>query len=175
MLNMSIIIVRRFAIIIFTEKNIYRLRSNWTFENKAIPQEQGIVITDLFAEIQEDVLKISLIADNHMALEECRRLDIWQDWKLEYSGKRFLEIVNKNAGKDYAMAHLLKTNTVSGEIVFAAGNSMNDIDMLKASDYSFAPIDSDKNVLKVCDYIIDTAANGGIKKAIEVARCQCKI
>lgn len=161
------------CIIVFTEKDIYRLHSNWTLENKGIPQEHGIVITDI-SKIQGEILKISLIADHHAELERCRQLDIWDGWKLEYSGRHFLEVVSQNTGKGIAMKKLLDEYDFPGEVIYAAGNSMNDIGMMREADYAFAPKDSGEDVLAVCDHVIDTAVAGGMKEALNYAERHCR-
>jgi len=71
---------------IFTEKGIYRMRSNWMIQNHGVKEEMGEEIYSA-GQAQGDVLKLSFTANHRTTLEKCRNLPIWKGRRYEYSSK----------------------------------------------------------------------------------------
>ena len=115
---------------IFTEKGIYRMRSNWMIENHGVKEEMGKEIFSA-GQAQGDILKLSFTANHRTILEKCRNLPLWKGRRYEYSSKHFTEVTSEQTGKHVAAAHLMEVLGAKKEKIFAAGNGMNDLSMLK--------------------------------------------
>ncbi len=80
----------------------------------------------------------------------------------------FLEILPEDISKGTAVREMLKTVGISGKTVISAGDYDNDIEMLKASDISFCPADSQPEVKKTAQYVLRSTCNeDAIAEAIE--------
>lgn len=152
---------------IFTEERIYRIRTNWMVENRGVPEERGILYPEI-PQIKEDILKITLIADHSAELKKCRGF-FNGGYSFEFSGRHFAEIVREGCGKHIAAKELIKYAKLNPEIIFAAGNGQNDIELLSQSDYAFVPVTAEEKVRQVADYLIDSPKECGMKKAFETA------
>ena len=153
---------------IFTEKGIYRMRSNWMIENHGVKEEMGKEIFSA-GQAQGDILKLSFTANHRTILEKCRNLPLWKGRRYEYSSKHFTEVTSEQTGKHVAAAHLMEVLGAKKEKIFAAGNGMNDLSMLKMGHCSFAPKDAARQVLEISDILIDSPASCGMKQAFRLA------
>lgn len=156
------------SIQIFTDKDIYRLRTNWMIETYGVPEERGTEIKDV-SMIEGEILKLSFTANHRADLEKCQKLHFWEKYRYEYSSRHFSEVVAKHTGKHVAAKQLLKVLKINEEKIFAAGNGMNDLKMLQLSHCSFAPEDAAKEVREISNMVIDSPEKGGIRQAFELA------
>ena len=118
---------------------------------------------------QGDILKLSFTANHRTILEKCRNLPLWKGRRYEYSSKHFTEVTSEQTGKHVAAAHLMEVLGAKKEKIFAAGNGMNDLSMLKMGHCSFAPKDAARQVLEISDILIDSPASCGMKQAFRLA------
>lgn len=156
------------CMVIFTDKNIYRIRTNWMVENKGIPEERGIPVQGP-SEIKEDILKITFVSDHEADLHACREYFQEGKYRFDFSGRHFAELVRNDSGKHLAAKELIRCLGDDYDIVFAAGNGENDIELLKQSDYSFAPVTAVEQVKQSADHIINSPEQNGMKEAFEAA------
>lgn len=154
---------------IFTEKAIYRVRTNWMVENRGVPEERGILYPEI-PEIREDILKITLIADHSEELKRCRGY-FTDGCSFEFSGRHFAEIVREGCGKHVAAKELMQYWEPDAEMIFAAGNGQNDMELLRQSDYAFVPATAEEKVKEVADRLIDGPEKMGMAEAFETAAC----
>lgn len=153
---------------IFTENHIYRLRTNWMVENKGVPEERGVLVNDI-PEIQEEIMKLTLIADHTEELIKCKEYFPVGTYNCEFSGKHFVEVVCADTGKHLAAKEWLRIHNNPYEIIYAAGNAKNDIGILQMSDYAFVPRTAESDVQICADYLVDGPKESGMKEAFKIA------
>lgn len=153
---------------IFTSSMIYRIRTNWTIENKGVPEERGDYF-DMIPQINEDILKVSLVADHTEHLEQCRELFTSQGHSFEFSGRHFVEIVQAGSGKHIAAKKMMDMLPEKYDMVLAAGNGHNDIELLRQSHMAFVPENASEDVKRYANRLIKEPAAGGMKEAFEIA------
>ncbi len=109
----------------------------------------------------------------YLLIGEKKQLDYYEpiyrrDYDSGYavrSGKKFLDIVSGEASKGIALKEL---RAISGaKTVVAVGDNMNDIDMLKEADISFAVENAEKSVKEIADYVTVDNNSDAIKNIIE--------
>lgn len=157
------------CMVFFTEKAIYRIRTNWMAENRGVPEERGILYPEI-PEIREDILKITFIADHSEDLKKCREY-FTDECSFEFSGRHFAELVREGCGKHFAAKALMQYRELDAEFIFAAGNGQNDMELLRWSDYAFVPVTAEEKVKEVADCLIDGPEEMGMAEAFERAAC----
>lgn len=82
-----------------------------------------------------------------------------------YNGLYCLEIFDVTANKANALINLKRLLQVEEIIVF--GDNHNDIDMMKAADFCFAPKNAVSEVKRIANGIIESCDNDGVAKYIQ--------
>lgn len=78
----------------------------------------------------------------------------------------FLEFVNKQVSKAFALTKLEKHFGISSNQIMAIGDGFNDLDMLKYSGIGVAMGNAPKEIKDQADYVTSDCDNDGIAKAI---------
>ena len=77
-------------------------------------------------------------------------------------GDYFLDILQKGVSKGYALEELIRRGDIQDpELIVAAGDHMNDFDLLSYADISAVPHDCTPEVLKLADIIIPSVGDHG--------------
>ena len=122
-------------------------------------------------EVTEPWCKL-LLADSVEVIDEL--MEYVKEKKFSEQGVRFvrscpyfLEILPESVSKGEALSEMLKILGISGKKIVSAGDYDNDIEMLKASDISFCPADSQPEVKAVSDFVLSsTCDEGAIAEAL---------
>ncbi len=135
------------------------------FKGTRVPVDD---IINFLEEKQEPVGKIFLL------LKECddksriiQELSEYKDAFITSSGENNVEIVNKSADKSTALEFLAKKLDIDKKYIMAAGDSPNDIGMLKASGTRVVMGNGFDEVKKIADIVADTNDNDGLAKVLE--------
>lgn len=120
-------------------------------------------------EINEPICKL-LFADDEKVIDElCEYVKKFDGMGLRFvrSLSKFLEVLPADVSKGSAVEVLKSLYGLKTCKVFTAGDYDNDIEMLKASDISFCPRDSQERVLSSADVVLSaTCDDDAIKEAI---------
>lgn len=81
---------------------------------------------------------------------------------ITFSKPFFLEIMNKNVSKGYAITFLANKLNIDKSEIIAFGDSYNDISMLEASGTSVAMENGVLDVKNICDYITTSNNEDGV-------------
>lgn len=105
--------------------------------------------------------------------DEASRRDIWEKLRgIEHarvtsSGRNNIELIGKNCSKAGTLKVLCDRLGISMSEIMAAGDSLNDLDMLKAAGFSVAMGNAEECVKQCADYITADNDCDGLAKAIE--------
>lgn len=80
--------------------------------------------------------------------------------------RTYADCVIKGCDKAKGIERAIELTGVKRENTIAVGDSNNDLAMLEYAGISVAMGNSQENILKMADYVTDTAANSGVAKAI---------
>lgn len=162
------------AIQVFTESRVYTCQYNDILLLKGVREELADVLTSLDA-IHEPVMKILLVHPDASVLEACRDLFVddrnpespGRGCNFEFASRHFVEIVSAKAGKGIALKEIAQSLGIDRDNIYTAGNGLTDLSMFEESGFSFAPVDSAKQVRDNADRIIPSAKENGIQEAFE--------
>ena len=155
---------------IFTLESQYYLRMN---EVEAWHQAiVGFDYTkiDSVDDVKEPVCKLLFADDESVINELCEYVKRFDGSELRFvrSLNKFLEVLPAGVSKESGMQKLLELYHLEDCEVFTAGDYDNDIEMLKASDISFCPSDSQDCVKPHCDVVLkSTCDEDAIAEAID--------
>ena len=86
----------------------------------------------------------------------CERFNITR------GGDNFLDVLRKGISKGHALSELIRREYIQPpELIVAAGDHMNDFELLNYADISVAPHDCTPEILKIADIIIPSVSNHG--------------
>lgn len=122
-------------------------------------------------EIHEPVCKL-LFADDESVIDElCEYVKKFSGVRFVRSLSKFLEVLPCDVSKGTAVKVLKELYSLDGYKVFTAGDYDNDIEMLKASDISFCPSNSEECVKQAANVVLNaTNDEDAIKEAISYLR-----
>lgn len=80
----------------------------------------------------------------------------------------FIEVLAKGVDKGSGLLKMARYLNVDKKDAYAVGDGLNDMEMIVAASKSFAPENSNKDVLKAADYIVRSNNNGAIANVIEI-------
>ncbi len=121
-------------------------------------------------EVGEPICKLLFADDESVINELCEYVKKYDCLEVRFvrSLNRFLEVLPVNVSKESGMNKLIELYRLDGHKVFTAGDYDNDIEMLKASDISFCPHDSQDCVKPHCDVVLTgTCDEDAIAEAIK--------
>lgn len=124
-----------------------------------------ITRTDLAS--SQGIAKISLFADKSVFdAEESVIRQSFPDFLIVRSKPRYIEIMNKDAGKGQALSYLSTLNNVEKSEIFSCGDEDNDLSLLQASGIKVAMKNATKKIKTAADFITDDNDHDGVAKAI---------
>jgi len=132
--------------------SVYLLRENEETEKHR--KKEGfapqIITVD---QIPDCLYKVILTADPN-SLKDVENYLKGKDttFRMVYSEKQFLEILNKEASKGRALRELAKILGVSMSNVISMGDNQNDIEMVEMSGTGFAVENAQPDLLRIADY-----------------------
>lgn len=110
-------------------------------------------VVNSFDEVKENPVKISIFSRNgyDSDFEELER--IFSDRvKLCSSGFEWLDIINKDSSKGYAVSLIQKKLGISPQETMVFGDQMNDIEMIKSAEHSYAMKNAVDEIKKIAKY-----------------------
>ena len=157
------------SLMAYTADQVYLLRSTVFFRANGVQDEIPPAVSRL-EDMEGQIFKIVLSCEEPLFLRQCHEQCFGgPDYQFEFSGREFADIVAGGVTKADMMDRLLALLRIPVSRTFAAGDAMTDYTMLKASGYSFAPVDADSGVLAVCDEIIPRCEDNGAATALKSA------
>lgn len=117
----------------------------------------------------DSVCKISLIATDDVDIYRCKNvLEQINGISVYVSNKDMLDITNNNINKGTALNLLQNLYGVTPKETAVFGDSENDIEMFKFSDFSYAMENADNIVKKHAQYIAPSNNNNGVFNTIKL-------
>lgn len=154
---------------VYTCEKIYILRTNKSLKERGIKEESNGPLSRL-SDIKGNILKIVLSCDCSEKLYHCRdSLFLSNKYIFAFSSTHFAEVVPQGAGKDAAMKIMSQLFNVRLSNFFVAGNGMTDLPMMELGGYSFAPANSARPLLDICNMVVPPVEEGGMEKAFYTA------
>lgn len=77
-----------------------------------------------------------------------------------------LEIVPNNVSKGFVFDHMRKIYNLNDPLKIAIGDSLNDLEMFKSADLSFAMANGHKTIKEIADHITVTNDEDGVSEAL---------
>ena len=111
-----------------------------------------------------EINKFSVNYETDAVMQCVDQLEWYFDFILH--GNKFVEIVPKGHSKATGMYDVCNYYGIPIENTFAVGDSMNDMEMLKAAGCAIVMGDGSEEAKAVADYVTDTLENDGIEKAL---------
>ena len=121
-------------------------------------------------DVKGEILKLVIAGDDIRELEALgREVFSGGEYKFAFASRHFTEVVSSRAGKDAAMKKLAEIMKIPVGELFAAGDSMSDLPMLKLAGTSFAAEDAMEAVKACCGHIVPSPVHGGMQRAFAMA------
>ena len=153
-----------------TDDKTYLLRGNAVLSSRGVREDLARRESSL-DEVRGDILKIVLTCEDTELLRSCGETLFDQNvFAFAFASTHFAEVVARGADKGAAAHSLAEELGVAMEDTFAAGDAMTDFPLLRSCGYTFAPEDSARPLLEICDTIIPTCENSGMETAFQAAR-----
>ena len=141
---------------VYTQDAIFTLRRNEKLTSKGIPSENtGPLYAP--ADVRGDVLKLVLSCDDRDLLAKCLESLPDEICIASFASRHFIDVVPRGAGKAEAMRRISELYNVPYERFFCAGDSLNDLPMLKLSGRSYAPANALPPVLEAVSLRVGAA------------------
>ena len=155
---------------VYTTEKIFLLHSTSLLRERGVQEEFNISTPAKIEDIYGDILKIVLTCEDPNLLQKCHdTIFTDSDFYFAFSGRRFAEVVAGHVNKAVMNAHLLNKLNIPLSRTFAAGDSMNDYQMMIECAYTFSPINSNSKILELCNETIPVCEEGGVAIAFEKA------
>lgn len=129
--------------------------------NAGVPAEIKCRILDSYSGVAFN--KFLLIEPPANVVERIKSIPCLQ---VVSSAKNFYDVMMTGTSKGLALKKIATSLGIPDGMVFALGDSENDISLLEAADHAVAMADSDPSVLKVAEYVTTDCASDGFAKAV---------
>nr|WP_314490275.1 Cof-type HAD-IIB family hydrolase [uncultured Chryseobacterium sp.] len=126
-------------------------------------------VNDLTDSLDDSIFKIAVYhsegAEEHLypALQQFEKYNL----EVVVSGKYWLDIMNRDINKGNALEKLQKTLNISPKQTMVFGDYMNDIEMLKKAEYSFAMENAHPSVKEAAKFEALCNNNFGVMQTIK--------
>lgn len=149
---------------IYTANHIYVLRRNARLQARGIASENVGPIEAIDA-VEGGILKIVCASDDVEQLQLC--LDYLPNNICcgAFASRSFIDITPHGSGKADAMQYISEYYGIPYSDFFSAGDSMNDLPMLKLSGKSYAPSNAIEEVKQSVSLCVPPAEEGGMAEA----------
>lgn len=87
-------------------------------------------------------------------LKDVRNFKTIHNMSIQPSGVNFIDVVNQGVSKAVGIKEAIKAHNINDYHLYAIGDQLNDIDMLKHANTSFAPLNATKEVLEIVDHVV---------------------
>lgn len=86
---------------------------------------------------------------------------------LKVSGQNWLDISDEKSNKGIALNHLQKMLNITRKETMVFGDYLNDIEMMKEADFSFAMKNAHKDITELADFSTESNDNFGVERVLE--------
>lgn len=155
---------------IFTLHGQYYFRMNETEAWHQALVGSDYTKIDSVCEVNEPICKLLFADDESIINELCEYVKKFESMDVRFvrSLNKFLEVLPAGVSKESGMDKLIELYDLKDCKLFSAGDYDNDIEMLKASDISFCPSDSQDCVKPHCSVVLNATCDGdAIAEAID--------
>lgn len=115
---------------------------------------------------QKTILEISIFCERDTRPVEEALAWVKQDYQLYVSGKNWIDILNKSAGKGNALKKIQAKYGLKPEECMAFGDYLNDKEMLENVGISYAMANAHPEILQVAKYKAPSNEEGGVIRVI---------
>ena len=114
--------------------------------------------------------KMTCLTDDEVIIHELS--DRLSDVAVEYgrSLKSVFDIQPKGVSKRSGVKYLIERMGLAGNIIIAAGDGDNDLDLFEFAHYTFAPSTTTENIQRKANQVIDVSENGLLTEMLEKAK-----
>lgn len=117
------------------------------------------------------ITKISILVSKetqNKVLEDLSKLKSYNEIKVIPSSPTYIEVVNEGTSKFEGIKKSLEHANISNHLIYTVGDYLNDVEMLKKADKSFAPKNAHEKVLSIVDTILPHHNEGAVSKMIDI-------
>lgn len=117
------------------------------------------------------ITKISISVSKEMqeeVLNDLSKLKSFNKIEIIPSTPTYIEIVNKGTSKFEGIKKALDYVNINNHTICTVGDYLNDVEMLKKADRSFAPKNAHEAVLSIVDTILPHHNEGAVAKMIDI-------
>ncbi len=100
--------------------------------------------------LPEDPLRISIYKGNGKIIDKAWIIRNMKKFNISYYGEEWLDFIELGNHKGLAIQEIKKFFLNEGDEIMAFGDGVNDIEMLRMSDYSFAMSNGNKEIIDIC-------------------------
>lgn len=150
------------------KKKAYLERKNPEFIKEVEKYYAKFEIVEDLTKVDDEALKIT-ICDLEGAEENSYKgyKDYYDKFKVSVSGKIWMDITDKNINKGLALESLQKKLRVEKSETMVFGDYLNDYELLKQADFSFAMDNAHPELKKIANYNGGNNNEAGVVKSIK--------
>ncbi len=156
------------SITVYTEGEIFNLRSNSRLENKGVLEDRTAPLTDR-ASINGPLMKVLFTSDEVSVLQEIGRKHVKQElFNFAAASRHFYELTPRGVSKGEAANRLCQH--LAGEEDFqliVAGDAHTDLTMRPYADLFYAPITAQEEIRQKADECFPQPIEGGLAQVID--------
>ncbi len=130
--------------------------------------DKVVKVADLIAQgFAEDALLLTVTIPASDSFSTLIAQKIKHKVKLSRGGPNFFTILNKDAGKTFALKKIMEMFKINRREVLSIGDSPNDVGMLKLAGTGIAVANALESVKKAADYLVSDNDHSGVAEAIQ--------
>jgi hypothetical protein len=147
--------------------NIYYESSHPGIEHIAGTGDRVIRVGDLKErKIRDNILLATITIDSRDSFNKIVKENFGGRVKIKRGGPIFLTILNKKAGKLFALKKIMEMTAISKEEVLSIGDSENDLETIKFASTGIAMGNAPDSLKKAADYVVSSNNSDGVAEAI---------
>ncbi len=136
-------------------------------ENELEKKENSLKVADLLSEDISDKVLLCTIISKDSKYIDCKGFNLGDNIKIRNAGPNFINFLNKNGGKTYAIKKVIKKLGITPNEFMAVGDGENDLGMIKLARIGVAMGNASEEIKMASDYTVSDNENDGLAEAIE--------
>lgn len=154
---------------------------NIMFENNGVTKTREVTFQHRLVSLKdldqyEFTKMVFFVSKEHHedVLEDLKKFKTFDKMNIQPSGVNFIDVINKGTNKASGIRKALELSNITNYKIYAIGDYLNDVEMLKEADVSFAPRNAHHDVLAIADYIVEANTEHGVYEALVKSREKIK-
>lgn len=149
---------------VFSPDAVYTLRRTIRLNQHGVIEENQGPEHSLSA-ICKPVVKLVMCCDDPGELAQCKKYFPASECDFAFSSRTFADVVPLGCNKVDTARRLLSLLKIPQQNLFAAGDAMTDLPLLRLAAHSFAPQNAMDTVKSCVSYVVPSVLNGGMSQA----------